>query len=72
MGSQNVVADSLSRSQQILGSEWTLAQDVVDKLVARWPATVALFAAALSYQLPVCFSTLSNPMAAGTDVFLQD
>ena len=30
----NVVADSLSRRQQVLGSEWTLAQDVVGKVAS--------------------------------------
>ena len=49
VGSQNVVADSLSHRQQVLGSEWTLAQEVVDELVARWPVTVDLFATALNY-----------------------
>ena len=37
MGVKNAVADSLSRRHQVLGSEWTLAQDVVDKLRRRWP-----------------------------------
>ena len=71
VGSQNVLADSLSRHQQFLGSEWTLSQEVVDELVARWPTTVDLFATALNYQLPVYFSRLSNLMAAGMDAFLQ-
>ena len=66
------MADSLSHCQQILGSEWTLAQEVVDELVARWPVTVDLFATALNYWLPVYFSPLSDPMAAGTGAFFQD
>ena len=72
VGAPNVVADSLSRHHQVLGLEWTLAQEVVDELVARWLATVNLFATALSYHLPAYFSPLSDPMAAGTDAFLQD
>ena len=72
VGTQNVVADSLSHCHQVLGLEWTLAQEVVDELVARWPATVYLFASALNYRLPVYFSPLSDPMAAGTDAFLQE
>ena len=44
----------------------------MDELVARWSATVDLFATALNYRLPVYFSPLSDPMAAGTDAFLQD
>ena len=56
VGAQNVVADSLSRRHQVLNSEWTLAQEIVDELVARWPATVDLFATALNYWLRVYFS----------------
>ena len=48
VGSQNMVADSLSRRQQVFGLEWTLTQEVVDELVAKWPANVDLFATALN------------------------
>ena len=44
----------------------------MDEMVARWPATVDLFTTALNYRLPVYFSPLSNPLAAGTDAFLQN
>ena len=70
-GSQNVVADSLSCHQQVLISEWTLAKEVMDELVVKWPATVDLFATTLNYRLPVYFLLLSNLMAVGTDTFLQ-
>ena len=43
----------------------------MDELVARWPVTVDLFASALNYRFPVYFSPLSDPMAVGTDTFLQ-
>ena len=33
MGSSNVTADALSRPNQVIGSEWTLHQEVVDQLV---------------------------------------
>ena len=49
MGTRNVVVDSLSRRQQVLGSEWTLSQDVVSELQAKWPVTVDLFATSLNY-----------------------
>ena len=71
MESRNVVADSLSRWDQTIGSEWTLAQQVVLALQRRWQVTVDLFATALDYRLPVYFSPLNDPMAAGTDAFLQ-
>ena len=60
------------RCQQALGSEWTLAQDLVDELLAKWPVMIDLFVTALNYRLPVYFSPLNDPMAAETDVFLQE
>ena len=72
MGAKNVVADSLNHRYQVLGSEWTLAQEVVDELRRMWSAIVDLFATSLNFCLPVYFSHLNDPMAAGTDAFLQD
>ena len=71
MGSSNVTADALSRPNQVIGSEWTLHQEVVDQLVHRWPAVIDLFATALTARLPVYFSPVSDPRAAGTDALLQ-
>ena len=71
MGARNVVGDSLSRSNQVIGSEWILAREVVLGLLAIWPATIDLFAMALNYCLPVYFSPLEDPMSAGTYAFLQ-
>ena len=71
MGAQNVIADFLSSQHQVLGSEWTLAQDVVNSLLTQWPATVDLFAISTNYCLPVYFSPIDDPLSAGTDTFLQ-
>ena len=71
MGSSNVTADALSRPNQVIGSEWTLHQNVVDQLVHRWPAMIDLFATSLTARLPVYFSPASDPRAAGTDALLQ-
>ena len=71
MGSSNVTADALSCPNQVIGSEWTLHQEVVDQLVHRWPAVIDLFATALTARLPVYFSPASDPRAAGTDALLQ-
>ena len=46
--SRNVVADSLTCRIQVIRSEWTLVQEVVDDLLQRWPATVDLFATCLN------------------------
>ena len=71
MGSSNVTADTLSRPNQVIGSEWTLHQKVVDQLVHKWPAVIDLFATSLTARLPVYFSPASDPQAAGTDALLQ-
>ena len=48
MGSSNVTADALSCPNQVIGSEWTLHQEVVDQLVHRWPGMIDLFATPLT------------------------
>ena len=70
MGSRNVVADS-EPPRSVIGSEWTLVQEVVDELGKKWPATVDLFATSFNYRLPVYFSPLNGPIATGMDAFLQ-
>ena len=70
MGSHNVVAESLSRRHQIIGSELTLVQEVVDELLAKWPATIDLFTTSLNYRRPVYFAPLNDRSSAGTDSFL--
>ena len=70
-GSSNVTADILSRPNQVIGSEWTLHQEVVDHLVHKWPAVIDLFATSLTARLPVYFSPASDSRAAGTDALLQ-
>ena len=71
MGSSNVTADALSHPNQVIGSEWTLHQEVVDHLVHKWPAVIDLFVTSLTARLPVYFSLASDSRAAGTDALLQ-
>ena len=71
LGAKNVIADSLSRVGQVIASEWTLCQEVVDDLIKRWPATVDLFATSLNHRLPVYFAPAWDPMAAAVDAMLQ-
>ena len=71
-GSRNVIADSLSRPNEIQGTEWTLCQQVVDKLTKTWPATIDLFATSINYRLPVYYAPFQDPMSAGTDALLQN
>ena len=70
-GHLNVLADALSQSSQVLGSEWTLCQEVCRDLFRRWPVTVDLFATSLTHRLPVYFSPVVDPQAAGVDAMLQ-
>ena len=70
-GRNNVVADALSRSNQVIGSEWMLHLEVFNWLCERWPVTIDLFASSLSHCCSVYFAPVSNPMAAGTDAMLQ-
>ena len=62
---------TVSRQNQVIGSEQTLFQEVVDELGKKWPVTVDLFSTSLIYHLPVYFSPFNDPMAARTDAFLQ-
>ena len=66
-----VLADSLSRRLQVLGSEWTLCFPAFRDLLLLWPATIDLFATALNHRLPIYFFPMDNPQSAGTDAMMQ-
>ena len=70
-GSLNTRADLLSRPNLVIGSEWTLHQEVVQGLLHQWPAIIDLFATSLTARFPVFFAPAWEPRAAGVDAFLQ-
>ena len=70
-GSLNTRADLLSRPNLVIGSEWTLHQEVVQDLLHQWPAIIDLFATSLTTRLPVFFAPAWKPKATGVDAFLQ-
>ena len=70
-GSLNTRADLLSRPNLVIGSEWTLHQQVVQDLLHQWPAIIDLFATSLTARLPVFFAPAWEPKATGVDAFLQ-
>ena len=70
-GSLNTRVDLLSRPNLVIGSEWTLHQEVVQDLLHQWPAIIDLFATSLTARLPVFFVPAWEPKAAGVDAFLQ-
>ena len=70
-GKMNVLADSLSRKNQVIGSEWTLCAEAFRHLLRLWPATIDLFATSLNHRLPVYFSPMVDPQSVGIDAMLQ-
>ena len=71
MGWHNVLADSSSRPNQVLGSEWTLKTEVFQELRKRWPVSVDLFATSLDHQCSQYFSPFHDQNVLGTDALLQ-
>ena len=65
------MADALSRPGQVISTEWTLHQEVVDQLLRLWSCNVDAFATRLNYRLQSFFSPYQDPMALETDAFLQ-
>ena len=63
MGRNNVLADSLSRPNQILGSDWTLKLSVFQQLRRRWPVSIDLFATSLNHRCLPYFSPFHDPNA---------
>ena len=72
MGKHNVLADALSRPNQILGSEWTLKQEVFGDLCRRWPVSIDLFATSQNHRCSIYFSPYHDHNALGTDALLQN
>ena len=70
-GCRNVLALSLSRPHQILGSEWTLLADFFRDLSRLWSVLVDLFATSANHRCSVYFSPFQDPQSAGTDAFLH-
>ena len=70
-GHLNVLADTLSRRSQVLGSEWTLCFPAFRDPLLLWLAIIDLFATSLNHRLPVHFSPMEDPQSAGTDAMMQ-
>ena len=71
LGSLNTRVDLLSWPNLVIGSEWTLHQELVQDLLRQWPAIIDLFAKSLTARLPVFFAPSWEPKTAGVDAFLQ-
>ena len=55
MGKHDVLADSLSRPNQVQGSEWSLKQQFFQDLCKRWPVSIDLFATSLNHRCSIFF-----------------
>ena len=71
IGIHSVVADTLSQPNEVIVSEWILAQEVVHHLFRRWPPNIDLSETALNHRLPVYFAPMADPALMGTDALLQ-
>ena len=70
-GSNNVLADALSRLHQLPHSEWSLNMTVYRSLCRLWPVQIDLFATSANHRCSIYFSPFRDPLSAGTDAFLQ-
>ena len=69
-GQSNVLADLLSRRNQVLGTEWSLHPQVAMKLIRTWgPPSLDLFATHLNAKLPLYCSLIPDLQAIFEDAF---
>ena len=69
-GQSNVLADLLSRRNQVLAAEWSLLPHVTKKIIRTWGSlTIDLFATHLNAKLPLYCSLIPDPQAVFEDAF---
>ena len=56
MGQNNILADALSRPNQVQGSEWVVKLEVFEELRQRWPVMIDLFATSANHRCSLSFS----------------
>ena len=67
-GHLNVIADKLSRHNQVIQTEWSLSQQVFNLLCSRWAQPqVDLFATRFNHKLPQFVSPVPDPTAWAVD-----
>ena len=62
-GSNNVLADALSRPHQLPHSEWSLNLTVFQSLRRLWPVQIDLFATSANHRCSIYFSPFRDPMS---------
>ena len=71
-GKNNVLADSLSRPNQVKGSEWTLKWEVFRELNNKWPMISDHFATSLNHRCSLYFLPFRDRSAISRDALLQN
>ena len=73
-GSLNVVADQLSRSNQILPSEWSISQGILSQVWSFFGDTphIDMFATCFNFKLPTYVSPVKDDAALFHDAFSRD
>ena len=72
-GKRNVLADLLSRRDQVVHTEWTLSQEAFAWLYHQVPhPTLDAFANCLNHQLDRYWSPVQDPQAVAVDAMTQD
>ena len=67
-GSLNVIADGLSRRNQIQSTEWSLSPQIFKQISKLWESPqVDLFATSLNKKLPTYVSPIPDPQAWAVD-----
>ena len=67
-GRLNVIADKLSRHNQVIQTEWSLSQQVFNQLCSKWaPPLVDLFATRFNHKLPSFVSPVPDQAAWAVD-----
>ena len=71
-GRKNILADQLSRADQVIHTEWTMSAEVLEDLWRMWPRPqVDAFATCLNHRLPMYFSPVPDPRAVAVDALAQ-
>ena len=69
-GQSNVLADLLSRRDQVIGTEWSLHPQVARDLLLQWGSpSIDLFTTSLNVKLPLYCSLVPDPQVVFEDVF---
>ena len=69
-GQSNVLADLLSRRDQVIGTEWSLHPQVARDLLRRWGSlSIDLFVTSLNTKLPLYCSLVPDPQEVFEDEF---